>query len=147
MIRLKTTTLITLTLLAASPAFANPNKAKNGNGHGNGNGTPGYVRVHIPAGCDLPPGIEKQIREGKRTSLPPGIAKNCAQNKGFAHDGFERGDRLPDGYTILRDYGRYGLPDPGRDRYAISGDTIYKIARDAAIVITAMGIYNNIVNN
>ncbi|WP_226549681.1 hypothetical protein [Celeribacter naphthalenivorans] len=140
MTRLKTTTLITLTLLAASPAFANPNKLKHGNGHGNGNA--GHVRVHIPAGCDLPPGIEKQIREGKRTSLPPGIAKNCAERKGFA-----KGDRLPDGYTILRDYGRYGLPDPGRDRYAISGDTIYKIARDAAIVITAMGIYNNIVNN
>ncbi|WP_321364072.1 hypothetical protein [uncultured Celeribacter sp.] len=144
MTRLKTTTLLALTLLAASPAFANPNKAKNGNGHGNGNGngTPGYVHVHIPAGCDLPPGIEQQIREGKRTSLPPGIAKNCAQNKGFA-----KGDRLPNGYTILRDYGRYGLPDPGRDRYALSGDTIYKIARDAAIVITAMGIYNNIANN
>jgi|GEM_PF-2557923 Predicted integral membrane protein len=140
MTRLKTTALIALSLLAASPTFANPNKNKHADrivAHNPG---------HIPAGCHLPPGIEKQMREGKRSTLPPGLDQKC-YGKQTAHHRYGRGDRLPDGYRVIRDYDRYGLPDPKGDRYVVSGDTVYKIARDAAIVISAMGIYNNIVGN
>lgn len=129
--------LIAIAVLAAlpSPTLAGPGKSKD-------KGAFQPVEVHLPADCTLPPGIAKQIREGKRDSLPPGIEKNCAEHKGFA-----KGERLPEGYVIVTDFDKYMLPDPGEDRYAISGDTIYKIARDAAIVIAAVGIYNNITGN
>ncbi|MCA0042986.1 hypothetical protein [Celeribacter litoreus] len=133
--------LVALMALTATPALAN-----NGNGNGNGNGHKDKgpkvhqtTNVYVPPGCTLPPGIQKQIDSGKRTSLPPGIEKNCEQGKGFA-----KGDELPEGYVIIDDWVRYGLDAPDDYRYAVSGDTLYKIARDAAIVITVVGIANNI---
>lgn len=132
--------LLAAAALAAAPALADGHKDKKPRN------APQEVYVyHVPKGCHLPPGIEKQMREGKRSALPPGLAQQC-YGKQAAYR-YERGDRLPDGYRVIRDYDRYGLPDPKGDRYVVSGDTIYKIARDAAIVITAMGIYNNITGN
>ncbi len=135
--------LVTLVTLMAVPAVAN-----NGNGNGKGPKDKGpkvqesvtiTPNVYVPPGCTLPPGIQKQIDSGKRTTLPPGIEKNCIEGKGFA-----KGDTLPDGYVIIDDWARYGLDAPDGYRYAVSDDTLYKIARDAAIVITVVGIANNI---
>ncbi|SFI48267.1 hypothetical protein [Celeribacter neptunius] len=119
--RLGKPVLIALALTAAVPALAAPNGNNQGRGWGVG---------------QIPPGHQYK-------------AQKQAQNQ-YRHRHQYRhrtGDTLPDGYVILSDYAPYRLPDPGQNRYAISGDTIYKIARDAAVVVSAMGIYNNLTAN
>ncbi|WP_460274958.1 hypothetical protein [Celeribacter sp. ULVN23_4] len=130
--------LIALVALTAAPALADGPKNKKPHGD--------EYSYMVPKGCHLPPGIEKQMREGKRHELPPGLDKKCYGAQA-THHRYDRGDHLPDGYKLIRDYDRYGLPDPKGDRYVISDDTIYKIARDGAIVISVLGIANNILGN
>ncbi|SDE90364.1 hypothetical protein SAMN04488117_101669 [Celeribacter baekdonensis] len=69
--------------------------------------------------------------------VPPGHAKKMR---------YGYGDRLPEGYVILRDYDRYHLPDPDGDRYAQYDGQIYKVARDAATVVSAIGIISDLLN-
>lgn len=69
--------------------------------------------------------------------VPPGHAKKMQ----YGH-----GDRLPEGYVIVRDYDRYNLPKPDGYRYAQYDGQIYKVARDAATVVSAIGIISNLLN-
>lgn len=56
------------------------------------------------------------------------------------------GQPLPEGYIIIRDYDRYGLPAPGADRYARYNGEIYRIARDTATVLSAIQIVGEWLN-
>lgn len=47
---------------------------------------------------------------------------------------------------ILRDYDRYHLPDPDGYRYAQYDGQLYKVARDAATVVSAIGIISDLLN-
>nr|WP_319250305.1 RcnB family protein [uncultured Celeribacter sp.] len=70
--------------------------------------------------------------------IPPGHMKKMM---------YGRGDRLPDGYVIVRDYDRYRLPRPGNGYdYVRYDDQIYKVARDTATVVSAIGILSDLLN-
>lgn len=161
---MKRTLIVALTAATAfaGAAFADP-PANRGNGNGHKKDKAAFSTSYgarpswISANCfaSLPPGIKKQVREGKRTSLPPGIAKKC-NGGGETHDRadrdddvhhiyiYDRGERLPDRYVIIRDYDHYDLPRiEDQYRYAQIDGELYKIMRDTNTVIEAIGIVSD----
>jgi len=68
--------------------------------------------------------------------VPPGHAKR-----------YGRGDRLPDGYIVIRDPDRWRLPPPPRDEVYVRIDgQIVRILRDTATVVEAVGIVTDWLN-
>ena len=85
-----------------------------------------------PKGC--PPGLAKK----HNGCLPPGQAK-----KYYGHR-YGVGDRIDDGYIILRNPGRYGLR---RDEtYYRVGDYVYRVDRDTRRVLDLIGLATAILN-
>ena len=122
---MKRTVLATLTALTAlsGAAYANP-----GNGNGNGWG-----------GGNIPPGQAKKLfnqQHGDRTVV--------IDDRRHV---YRSGDRLPDGYVVIRDYDRYGLRAPGDGyRYVRYDNEVYRIAHDTATVAAAIGIVSDLLN-
>lgn len=121
---MKRTVLATLTALTAltGAAYANP-----GNGNGNGWG-----------GGNIPPGQAKKLfRQQDDRSVIIDQTRHV----------YRLGDRLPDGYVVIRDYDRYGLQYPGDGyRYVRYDNEVYRIARDTATVAAALGIVSDLLN-
>lgn len=68
--------------------------------------------------------------------IPPGHLKKMYRN----------GDRLPDGYIVIDDYDRYGLPRPrDGERYVRLDNDVYRVARDTQTVVEAIGILDRLV--
>lgn len=73
--------------------------------------------------------------------VPPGHQKKMRRF-------YAPGDRLPDGYVVIRDYDRFGLQYPGEGyRYVRYDDEVYQVMRDTATVARAIGIVSDLLAN
>ncbi|MBR9762219.1 MAG: hypothetical protein GYB53_01425 [Rhodobacteraceae bacterium] len=74
--------------------------------------------------------------------VPPGHQKKMHRYY------YAPGDRLPEGYMVIRDYDRYGLQYPGDGyRYVRYDNEVYRVMRDTATVAAAIGIVSDLLNN
>lgn len=77
------------------------------------------------AGC--PPGLAKK----NPSCMPPGQAKKMQR------DGYRVGERLPDGFILVRTPSRYGL-DPRRTYYERDGYVLH-VDRDTGKILNLVG--------
>ncbi|SDE71648.1 RcnB family protein [Ruegeria marina] len=106
--------------LAAMVGHAVADNTKPGKGSGNS----------AAKGSATPPGLAK-----KPLGLPPGQAKKI----------YRSGEQLPSGYKWITDYGRWRLPTllPGQG-YVRYDNEVYRVYRDTAVVIEAIGIVSDL---
>ena len=97
-----------------------------------------------PRGC--PPGLAKKSAD----CTPPGLAKKGHGDRDAKHrhdhdrdrddhhtHHYDRGDRIRDGYVVIRDPRRYQL-DPGQTYYRV-GESVYRVDRETGQVLDLMG--------
>ena len=92
------------------------------------------------------PGKAHKMPPGKVAGTPPGLAKKPGgMPPGQYKKIYRRGDVLPRGYVWIDDYERWRLPPlaPGQ-RYVRYDNEVYRVARDTATVIEAIGIVSNL---
>ena len=95
-----------------------------------------------PKGC--PPGLAKKNAD----CMPPGLAKKQWDHE--RHDDhyearYRAGDRIDDGYIIVRDPTRWGLnPDY---TYYRTGDEIFRVDRDTRQVLDFIGLASALLRN
>ncbi|WP_299376753.1 excinuclease ABC subunit A [uncultured Tateyamaria sp.] len=87
-----------------------------------------------PKGC--PPGLAKKAVP----CVPPGQAKKAANPS----TGYQRGDVITGDYIIIRDPGRYGLPE-GQTYYRV-GDNVFRVDRDTREVLDLIGAAAAVLN-
>ncbi len=110
---------IIIAALAATTMMSGAAYANNGHGNGNGNG---HNNGNGWGVGNVPPGHQKKI--------------------------YRQGDHLPDGYRVISDYHKYGLPAPGNGyRYAQYNGEIFKIAVQTAAVAATVGLVANLLSN
>lgn len=90
--------------------------------------TVGIVPVSV-AGC--PPGLAKK----NPPCVPPGQAKK-------AYGAYRVGDRLPDGFILVRSPARYGL-DPRRTYYERDGYILH-VDRDTGRILNLVGAISDL---
>jgi hypothetical protein len=105
-------TLAALIALAASPALADKPRHKGKGAHA------------APYAC--PPGLAKK----NPPCVPPGLAR-------AGHD-YREGDRIRDGYVVLRDPWRYRLDPDGT--YWRVGDALYRVNPETGRVLAVLGL-------
>jgi hypothetical protein len=86
--------------------------------------------VAAPKNC--PPGLAKK----SPACVPPGQAKKW-DGSGDKHR-YRVGDRIDDGYIIIRDPGRWGL-NPAHTYYR-TGDEIFRVDRETRRVLDFIGL-------
>ncbi|WP_238991822.1 hypothetical protein [Gemmobacter caeruleus] len=123
-------TLALMTIALASPALAQ------GKGHGHGKeGKHGGHAVIAQSAGHCPPGLAKK----SPACIPPGQAKK--------HQGgvtvYRPGEVIDRDYIVIRDPGRYGLPD---GTYYRVGDYLYRVDRDTRAVLDLIGAVNTLLN-
>jgi len=109
----------------AMPALADSDKGNSGKA------PPGQSGKLVPS-VGTPPGLAK-----KPLNMPPGQAKKI----------YRAGEHLPNGYTWIDDLGRWRLPPlrPG-EGYVRYDNEVYRVARDTAVVLEALGIVSDLLN-
>lgn len=141
---------IILATLAASTMMSGAALAKNGHGHGHGRHNGQDHRIdrshddrHERRAFDGPLRIADNGRKGNNGTgwgvgrVPPGHQKKM----------FGPGDRLPDGYRVLRDYDKYDLPDPGKGyEYRIFDGDVFKVAIATAAIAATLGYFDSLNN-
>lgn len=114
-----------LTLLHVALALSLPASAM-ADAPGLARGSLGLDLVPVSAaGC--PPGLAKK----NPPCVPPGQAKKMYQHS------YSVGDRLPDGFIILREPSRYGL-DPRRTYYERDGYVLH-VDRETGKILNLVG--------
>ncbi|MCL7464755.1 hypothetical protein [Phaeovulum sp. NW3] len=121
---MKTMTLAALIALAPAVALAD------GKGKHRFNHQDQFRHEYRVQGC--PPGLAKK----NPPCVPPGQAKKWS--------GFRKGDRIRDGYVLVRDPWRYGL-DRGATYYRV-GDDFYRVNRKTGEVLELMGALSRVLN-
>jgi hypothetical protein len=118
-----------MVLLVAS-ALAMPAIADNGKGNASKDNPGKSGKVVSSPGT--PPGLAK-----KPLNAPPGQAKKL----------YRVGERLQNGYTWIDDLDRWRLPPllPGQG-YVRYDNEVYRVARDTATVLEAIGIVSDLLN-
>lgn len=111
-----------LTLTCATLALALPFAAMAGPSIGLAPSVPGIGLIQTAAG-GCPPGLAKK----NPACVPPGQAKQA----------YRIGDRLPDGFILIRTPSRYGL-DPRRTYYERNGYVI-QIDRETGKILNLVG--------
>lgn len=135
---MKTSIILACTIaLLATPALAD-NKGKN-------KGKAYKGDRHVTAFC--PPGLAKK-RNG---CMPPGQAKKVHRGHDHDHDDddhhahyYRIGDRIPDGYVLVRDPWRYGYREPGT--YWRVGDSLFRVNSDTGEVLAVLGLVSALLN-
>jgi hypothetical protein len=118
--------ILPLSLIAlAMPALAD-------SGKGNSGKAPQGQSGKVAPSVGTPPGLAK-----KPLGMPPGQAKKI----------YRAGDHLPNGYTWIDDLGRWRLPPlrPG-EGYVRYDNEVYRVVRDTAVVLEALGIVSDLLN-
>jgi len=95
-------------------------------------GASGSAAVLPVAAQGCPPGLAKK----NPPCVPPGQAR-----KGF-DPGYRVGERLPDGFIILRSPSRYGL-DPRRTYYERDGYVV-QVDRETREILTLIGAISDV---
>lgn len=115
-------TAFVLVLSVAIAAMAGPGMTDNKK--------PGKGQGSQPGISGTPPGLAK-----KPGAMPPGQYKKR----------YTRGDKLPKGYVWIDDYDRWRLPPlaPGQG-YVRYDNEVYRVVRDTATVIEAIGIVSDL---
>lgn len=85
---------------------------------------------HRAQGC--PPGLAKK----SPACIPPGQAKK--------YRSYHRGERIRDGYVLVRDPWRYGLDRDGT--YYRVGDNFYRVNRKTGEVLDLLGALGRVLN-
>lgn len=89
---------------------------------------------HVTAFC--PPGLAKK----HNGCVPPGQAKKERVDDHDDHTRYFRiGDRIPDGYVVVRDHWRYGYDEPGT--YWRVGDNLFRVNGDTGEVLAVLGLF------
>ena len=94
------------------------------------NKKPAKIYPTPPGKSGTPPGLAK-----KPGGMPPGQYKKI----------YRKGETLPSGYKWITDYDLWRLPAlaPGQG-YARYDNEVYRVARDTAVVIEAIGIVSDL---
>jgi len=109
----------------AMPALAD-------SGKGNSSKAPPSQSGKVAPSFRTPPGLATKPR-----GMPPGQAKKI----------YRAGEHLPNGYTWIDDLGRWRLPPlrPG-EGYVRYDNEVYRVDRDTAVVLEALGIVSDLLN-
>lgn len=98
---------------------------------------PDSKKTHAPphrAGGFCPPGLAKK----NPPCVPPGQAKQDRQIR------YREGDRIRDGYVLLRDPYRYDL-DPALTYWRV-GEYLYRVDPETGRVLAALGLLSALLN-
>lgn len=133
---MKSSIILACTLaLLTTPVLAD-NNGKNKHKGNKGN-------HHVTAFC--PPGLAKK-GNGCR---PPGQAKKVDRRHDHDDDDhhthyYRIGDRIPDGYVLVRDPWRYGYREPGT--YWRVGDSLFRVNSQTGEVLAVLGLVSALLN-
>ncbi|SDJ53678.1 hypothetical protein [Aliiruegeria lutimaris] len=87
-----------------------------------------------------------KVPPGKSAGTPPGLAeKPGGMPPGQYKKIYRKGEQLPSGYRWITDYDHWRLPTllPGQG-YVRYDNEVYRVARDTAIVLEAIGIVSDL---
>lgn len=87
-----------------------------------------------------------KVPPGKAAGVPPGLAKKPGgMPPGQYKKIYRKGEILPRDYVWITDYDHWRLPPlaPGQG-YARYDNEVYRVARDTAIVLEAIGIVSDL---
>ena len=87
-----------------------------------------------------------KVPPGKVAGTPPGLAKKPGgMPSGQYKKIYRKGDTLPSGYKWITDYDLWRLPPLGPGQgYARYDNEVYRVARDTATVLEAIGIVSDL---
>lgn len=92
------------------------------------------------------PGKVYKVPPGKVAGTPPGLAKKPGgMPPGQYRKIYRQGETLPGAYVWITEYDRWRLPPraPGQG-YARYDNEVYRVARDTAVVLEAIGIVSDL---
>ncbi|WP_138465697.1 RcnB family protein [Poseidonocella sp. HB161398] len=105
------------------------------------------LSLALPAAADSKkPDKVQTLPPGASAGTPPGLAKKPAGlPPGQLKKIYRRGEVLPGGLVWITDYGKWRLPPlaPG-EGYARYDGEVYRVARDTAVVLEAIGIVTDL---
>ncbi|WP_172330176.1 hypothetical protein [Mangrovicoccus sp. HB161399] len=105
------------------------------------------IALALPAAADdKKPGKVLPLPPGASAGTPPGLAKKPAgMPPGQLRKVYRNGEALPKDLIWITDYDKWRLPPllPGQG-YARYDGEVYRVARDTAVVLEAIGIVSDL---